>query len=690
MLVIDDQTIFCTDPEGWLGLRRVADLVMEDVRLVTGTRPECVDIHKATGKVVYFGTLGESKWLDMLNAREDFDFKEVRRKREVFGFWTVENLGHGIEEALIIVGSDRLGTIYGLFHLSEILGVSPLVRAFGVQPKLRPRVELGPWVNYAAAAPSAKLRGLSVPGPLSGEESWTILERLLRQRGNTLEVRMAEDCGKEAAEIPADVLTWAEECGMIINPDAEVKASSSEEFPEPALIRFGASTATHLPEMWSRMTDEFERNPEVSFLLKTDRDLMPEPGISFFLDLAYDKKKLGGRDASVTSRYSWEWLKRQFGAAFPAKELSRLDQMLKDYSKLEARWRPEELSAGIGASALHGPESVAVIRRESERCRQTLETLHSLSSVVELSAFESLVASPVRDAVTSIESALGCASGRVQPHCVTLLQGAAEAYMWTDALRPDVGSIPFEITGLEGQEFSFRIQSGCPWIRFSMTEGQSSTPVRVVAAIDRSAVSGRSEGVFVVSDASGNAVTVQILVYQPGPSDESDCFWDNAGVLSMDASHYSRAIFASDSGFEILAPFGPVGSAVKAFPVSADYTGKPLHSLPCVEYEFLAAEAGHRKIRFLLSSACDADRIGFSLGRGPVQVASETVFEDVCGIRALEASFDCPAGRNLLRVYALTPGTVLSRILIRKPDAPAPISCTGPEESYFHRSSDQN
>jgi hypothetical protein len=137
-----------------------------------------------------------------------------------------------------------------------------------------------------------------------------------------------------------------------------------------------------------------------------------------------------------------------------------------------------------------------------------------------------------------------------------------------------------------------------------------------------------------------------------------------------------------------LAPFGPLGSAIKAFPTFADYSGQPLHSLPCAEYEFYVKEAGPRKVRFLLSSQCDANRMGFSLGRGPVQVASETVFDDVCGIRALEATFDCPAGRNLLRVYALTPGTVFLRFLVRRADAPAPLTCAGPAESYFHRSVD--
>ena len=31
------------------------------------------------------------------------------------------------ENALVIYGSDRLGTIYGLFHLSELLGVTPML-----------------------------------------------------------------------------------------------------------------------------------------------------------------------------------------------------------------------------------------------------------------------------------------------------------------------------------------------------------------------------------------------------------------------------------------------------------------------------------------------------------------------------------------------------------------------------------
>ncbi len=672
MLVIDETTIFSTDPETSPAVRRMAEAVMEDVRLVTGARPDCVNIQEATGKVVYFGTLGESKWLEMLNGREDFDFKEVRGKREVFGFWTVVNPAKGISEALIIVGSDRLGTIYGLFHLSEVLGVSPLVRSFGVLPRRRPRVELGPWVNYASSVPSAKLRGLSVPGPVSEEDGCLLLERLLRQRGNLVEIRKA---GEEDASraLPAGIAELAEDCGVtLLGQDG---AADSE-----ALLRIPTEWSRSLPELWSRMTDAFDADPEVGFLLETPVALIPEPGISFFLDLANDKKKLGGRDASVTSRYSWDWLKRQFGTTFQAKDLSRLDRVLADFGRLAERWRPEEPGK---------PSSAAEIRQELASCRHICDSMVSLKEIAgEDPAFFALVEEPVIRIITRIADDLEEASRTILPHRVTLSGSQSEALLWKDGLRPDCGSIPFEIAGPEGEEFSFRIQSGCPWLQFSVTEGTSSAPVRIVAAIDRSGLSGSSEGVFMVSDASGNAVSVQIPVYCPLPSDESDCFWESAEGLSMDASHAARLIPSGEGALEILAPFGPLGTAIKAFPAFADYSGKPLHSLPCAEYEFVASEAGPRKIRFLLSSACDASRVGFSLGRGPVQVASEPVFEDVCGIRAVEASMDCPAGRNLLRVYALTPGTILLRILIRRADAPAPVSCTGPAESYFHRSGD--
>ena len=55
------------------------------------------------------------------------ELKRVKGKKESYAFLIRENVLEEAENALVIYGSDRLGTIYGLFHLSELLGVTPML-----------------------------------------------------------------------------------------------------------------------------------------------------------------------------------------------------------------------------------------------------------------------------------------------------------------------------------------------------------------------------------------------------------------------------------------------------------------------------------------------------------------------------------------------------------------------------------
>ena len=59
--------------------------------------------------------------------RVAINLSNVRGKNEVYLFNVTDN-------QIIIAGSDKRGTIYGLFHLSELLGVSPLVDWANVFP----------------------------------------------------------------------------------------------------------------------------------------------------------------------------------------------------------------------------------------------------------------------------------------------------------------------------------------------------------------------------------------------------------------------------------------------------------------------------------------------------------------------------------------------------------------------------
>lgn len=53
------------------------------------------------------------------------ELSAIRGKREVYDFRVLEPANGESHATLLIAGSDKRGTIYGLFHLSEIIGVSP-------------------------------------------------------------------------------------------------------------------------------------------------------------------------------------------------------------------------------------------------------------------------------------------------------------------------------------------------------------------------------------------------------------------------------------------------------------------------------------------------------------------------------------------------------------------------------------
>ncbi|HEY1716756.1 MAG TPA: glycosyl hydrolase 115 family protein [Verrucomicrobiae bacterium] len=106
-------------------LRATADLA-DDFARVTGTKPE-IENQSSPGKKfgVIVGTIGESKIVDQLAADGKLDVAGVRGEWESYVLQVVKNPLPGVERALVIAGSDRRGTIYGIYQLSEIIGVSP-------------------------------------------------------------------------------------------------------------------------------------------------------------------------------------------------------------------------------------------------------------------------------------------------------------------------------------------------------------------------------------------------------------------------------------------------------------------------------------------------------------------------------------------------------------------------------------
>ena len=203
MLMTDTKSgaLFYQEEEALSGVRKIANKVMHDVELVFGYQPEATkDRDKLSRHAVLYGTVGHSPLLDELNEKELIDLTEIAGKREVFLFQVVDQPIQGVEKALVIAGSDKRGTIYGLFHLSEKLGVSPLVDWSGVLPARKESFSLKGDYKYVSKEPSVKYRGFFINDEWPAFGNWSaknfggfnaemydhVFELLLRLKGNYL------------------------------------------------------------------------------------------------------------------------------------------------------------------------------------------------------------------------------------------------------------------------------------------------------------------------------------------------------------------------------------------------------------------------------------------------------------------------------------------------------------------------
>ncbi|HEX4341776.1 MAG TPA: glycosyl hydrolase 115 family protein, partial [Verrucomicrobiae bacterium] len=105
---------------------RAANDLAEDVARVADSKPTDLNgIPDDTKSLILIGTLGKSATIDRLVSEGKLDITGVRGEWESYVLQIVKNPEPGIKSALVIAGSDRRGTIYGIYDLSGRIGVSP-------------------------------------------------------------------------------------------------------------------------------------------------------------------------------------------------------------------------------------------------------------------------------------------------------------------------------------------------------------------------------------------------------------------------------------------------------------------------------------------------------------------------------------------------------------------------------------
>jgi hypothetical protein len=201
-VIVNDRrsTPIYVDTGDYPGVVRAANDLQSDINKVTGCTAAIVHDAQDHGPLlILVGTLGKSALIDGLLRDGKIDVAAIRGKWEAFTTQTVSHPLPGVAAALVIAGSDKRGTIYGVYDLSEQIGVSPWYWWADVPVHHHDVLTVKPGV-YTQGPPAVKYRGMFLNDEAPSLTGWAkekygnynhefyakVFELLLRLKGNYL------------------------------------------------------------------------------------------------------------------------------------------------------------------------------------------------------------------------------------------------------------------------------------------------------------------------------------------------------------------------------------------------------------------------------------------------------------------------------------------------------------------------
>ena len=144
----------------WPGVIRAFKDLQNDIEKVTSALPQLyTDQIPKSKEIIIAGTIGKSPVIDELIRKKKLNVSDITGKWEAFSVQIVKRPMKGVKRALVIVGSDKRGTIYGIYEMSRQIGVSPWYWWADVHVNHKDAVYALPQ-KYVQDSPSVKYRGI--------------------------------------------------------------------------------------------------------------------------------------------------------------------------------------------------------------------------------------------------------------------------------------------------------------------------------------------------------------------------------------------------------------------------------------------------------------------------------------------------------------------------------------------------
>ncbi len=173
------------------GVSYAVNALIKDIEKVSGSKAHKTSHEHAS---VIVGTLGHSQAIDQLIKKKRINVNLLKGKREKFIITLIDN-------QLVIAGSDRRGTIYGIYELSQQMGVSPWYDWADVPIAHHDSIYVSKGI-YTDGEPAVRYRGIFLNDEAPCLTSWVkntyvtdygdhrfyqrVFELVLRLRGNMM------------------------------------------------------------------------------------------------------------------------------------------------------------------------------------------------------------------------------------------------------------------------------------------------------------------------------------------------------------------------------------------------------------------------------------------------------------------------------------------------------------------------
>lgn len=190
-------TLVVSDTD-WIGVKRAVQDLQSDLEKVSSLKPEIANNIK-NKEIILIGTIGKSPLIDELIANKKINASGITGKWESTLIETVDNPFPGVNKALVIAGSDKRGTIYGIYEVAQQSGVSPWYYWADVPVKTSKELHVKTG-RHVISSPAVKYRGIFLNDEAPALSGWSrkefggfnhkfyekVFELILRLKGNFL------------------------------------------------------------------------------------------------------------------------------------------------------------------------------------------------------------------------------------------------------------------------------------------------------------------------------------------------------------------------------------------------------------------------------------------------------------------------------------------------------------------------